>query len=71
MKTRKILFSVIGIVVLITMLVGCAPAPAPTEAPAASPAAPAAQKPQRHRSGSRETQDWHILLRFRDRALEK
>jgi len=41
MRTSKMLFSVIGIVVLITMLVGCAPAPAPTEAPAA-PAAPAA-----------------------------
>jgi D-xylose transport system substrate-binding protein len=46
MKTRKMLFSVIGVVVLIAMLVGCAPAAAPTAAPAAAdtvaPAAPAA-----------------------------
>jgi len=44
MKTSKMLLSLIGIVVLISMLVGCAPAPAPTEAPAApaEPAAPAA-----------------------------
>jgi D-xylose transport system substrate-binding protein len=47
MKTSKMLFSVIGVVVLISMLVGCAPAAAPTAAPAApadtmAPAAPAA-----------------------------
>ena len=46
MKTNKLIFSVIGIVVLISMLVGCAPAAAPA-APAEEdePAAPAEEAP--------------------------
>jgi D-xylose transport system substrate-binding protein len=68
MKTRKMLFSVISLVVLISMLVGCAPAPAPTEAPAA-PAAPAATEAPA--APAAPTEKPKIGISFSDFATER
>ncbi len=68
MKTRKILFSVIGIVVLITMLVGCAPAAAPAAPAEEAPAAPAEEAPA---APAEEAAKPKIGISFSDFATER
>ncbi len=68
MKTRKILFSVIGIVVLITMLIGCAPAAAPAAPAEEAPAAPAEEAPA---APAAEAAKPKIGISFSDFATER
>ena len=68
MKTRKMLFSVISIVVLISMLVGCAPAAAPAAPAEEAPAAPAEEAPA---APAAEAAKPKIGISFSDFATER